>query len=170
MIVAGTLPGAAGAQEIPDSSLNDLFPVAGHEAVRLAGGGSGGLPGLVFSLPGHGTSRADEDPDPGRVIVLTTIGTVAGDVAGLFLAYGCGTSWCDSFGEELLGFFGAATAVVGGAAGGAILAGGDPVKSLVGSIGGILGGVLLGAAAGDGYGFSVFLVVHAGVTAVTALH
>ena len=144
MIVVGLLPGAAGAQEIPDSSLSDLFHVADHEAVWLAGAGSGGAPRLVLSLPGHGTPPADEDANAGVVIALTTVGTLAGDLTGIFLAYGCGTSWCDSFAEELFGFLGAGTAAVGGAAGGAILGGGEPVKSLAGSIGGLLGGIHAG--------------------------
>ena len=174
MIVVSAPLGAAGAQEIPESSLSDLFSVADHEAVWLAGAGSEGLPRLVSPLPGHGTPPASEDRNAGVVIALTTIGTVAGDLTSLYLFGGCVFSWCDSDEDELLSFVGIGMAVVGGAAGGAILGGGDPAKSILGSVGGIFGGMMVGGVAGGvvgaGAGLAAFLVTHAGVTALAALN
>ena len=175
MIVLGAFPGVSGAQEIPDSSLSDLFSVADQEAEWLAGPGFEGLPPLVLPSPGHGKAPADEDPNTGAVIAWTTIGTLAGDLTGLYLYGGCYIEWCESDADVLLNFVGAGVAVVGGAAGGAILGGGNPLKSIIGSVGGVLGGLVLGGlvlgeVAGDEYGLVAFFVMHAGVTAVAALN
>ena len=149
---AGALiaPSSSGAQEIPQSSLAELFAVTGHPTLDPARDPEP-LPRLSLgSLDGSRRRPAEAGVDDGVVMKKTAVGTVAGHVAGLLLFFGCDqSSWCGRSNRSDFVLVGAAALAVGGSAVGASAAGADLPPALVGSA--------LGTALGGGFAWGPFL-------------
>ena len=140
VVVCGS-PDAAWAQAIPESSLSTLFPVGDTPVIWQVG---------TDSVPA-GTE--------GKVVGLTIVGAVVGDVAGMVL-------FAVGFWERNELMLLALPVAVGGPVAGAAIAGGNVRSSFLGSLIGLAGGGLLGlgvdrATNSPNAGIITFLLTHA---------
>ena len=169
IVVAGLQPVPASTQEVPESSLSALFPVADVSMVDPLARQAHRPNTATFVGDARFHPSQDADISVGAVAILSATGTVAGDIAGAYLLLGCALEWCEDYVEGSINLIGAAALAVGTPATGAALGGGDFRWALAGSGLGLVAGGLAGGALRDTPGVIVLLGIHATMTTLFAL-
>lgn len=151
--------------------MSALFPVAGHAAVDPGRRwGSTRWRGYFSGDARLGRQLVDNDADAGNVVGATVLGTVVGDIGGLYiLAETLCLDNCGDNNSAVEGAILAAALAVGLPALAADLSGGNGRWALLGSAVGLVSGAAIGNRVGGYPGFGVFFVTHIAMTATFAL-